>query len=174
MTYDNRPVELPGRPADRSWHAEPDGAECLLRAAGGPHSRRPILWDSTFASTFWGSFGSFQNVQISASSGLVEFTGNISLSAQNSFTINAASIKASSAAGNVSDAINAPNIYLLNTGGLTGSSSLQNVNSLSLNANEIYVGEGALLIDGFSSVNFNALNDITFRGAGLSSPGPAT
>ena len=31
---DNRPIELPGRPADRSRHAEPDGAECLLRAAG--------------------------------------------------------------------------------------------------------------------------------------------
>ena len=40
------------------------------------------------------------------------------------------------------------------------------MNSLSLNANEIYVGEGALLLDGFASVNFNAVHDITFRGSG--------
>jgi filamentous hemagglutinin family protein len=117
-------------------------------------------------SAFWGRFGSFQNVNLSASAGLVEFTGDINLSAQNSFTINAASIKAFSAAGIVSDAINAPIISLLNTGGPSGSSSLQNVNSLSLNANEIWVGEGALLLDGFASVNFNAVNDITFRGIG--------
>ena len=117
-------------------------------------------------SAFWGTFGSFQNVNLSASSGLVEFTGNISLSAQNSFSINAAAIKAVSAAGNVGDAINAPTISLLNHGCTPGSPSLQNVNSLSLNANEIYVGEGALLLDGFASVNFYAVHDITFRGSG--------
>ncbi|MGO9691291.1 MAG: filamentous hemagglutinin N-terminal domain-containing protein, partial [Syntrophobacteraceae bacterium] len=122
-------------------------------------------------SAFWGGFGSFQKVNLSASAGLVEFTGNISLSAQNSFTINAASIKAFSTAGNVSDAINAPTISLLNTGGLTLSPTLQNVNSLSLNANEISVGEGALLLDGFASANFNAVNDITFRGVGTLSTG---
>jgi filamentous hemagglutinin len=118
------------------------------------------------SSAFWGRFGSFQNVQLSASAGLVEFMGDINLSAQNSFTINAAAIKASNAPGIVSDAVNAPIISLLNTGGLTLSSSLQNVSSLSLNANEIWVGEGALLLDGFASVNFNAVNDITFRGIG--------
>ena len=33
------------------------------------------------------------------------------------------------------------------------------------------VGEGALLLDGFASANFNAVNDITFRGVGTLSTG---
>ncbi len=116
-------------------------------------------------SAFWANFGSFENVDISASKGLVEFLGGMSLGAQNSFIINAAALKY---AGNGTSAvsINAPTVDLLNTAGNTLNSTLQNVGTLNLNANEISVGEGALLLDGFASVNLNAQKDITFSGIG--------
>ncbi|MGC9966099.1 MAG: filamentous hemagglutinin family protein [Syntrophobacteraceae bacterium] len=115
---------------------------------------------------FWSKFGSFKDVELSASAGLVEFIGDISLSTQNSLTINAAAIKASNAVGRGDVVISAPSLTLLNTGGNLGSSSLQNVCSLSLNATEISVGEGALLLDGFAAVNLNAVKDIAFKGIG--------
>jgi len=147
-------------------------------------------------SAFWGNFGNFNDVTLSASGGssdgstqgVVWFPGgtgsvpsNISLSAKNSFTINAAAIEWSNASDNGGVSITAPTISLQNRGGgAPQPPTLQNAGSLILNANEISVGEGpllggstsanssvnGLLIDGFSTVDFNAVHDITFNGSG--------
>jgi filamentous hemagglutinin family protein len=147
-------------------------------------------------SAFWSNFGNFNDVRLSASGGssdgstqgVVWFPGgtgsvpsNISLSAKNSFTINAAAIEWSNASDNGSVSITAPAISLENRGGGTPQApSLSNAGSLTLNANAISVGEGpllggsmsanssvnGLLIDGFSTINFNAVNAITFNGSG--------
>ena len=147
-------------------------------------------------SAFWGNFANINNVNISASGGasdgstqgVVWFPGsstsapsNISLSAKDSFTINAAAIEWSNGSDNGSVSITAPTVSLLNRGGGTPAPpSLTNAGSLTLNAGQIYLGEGpllggstaanssvnGLLIDGFSTVNFNAQNDITFIGSG--------
>ena len=74
---------------------------------------------------------------------LGDFTGASGLSALKSFTIDAAVIEG--AGHNVT--IAAPYIYLLNSGGSAAAATLAGVGSLTLNANEIYVGEGPLLTD---------------------------
>ncbi|MGO9018926.1 MAG: filamentous haemagglutinin family protein [Syntrophobacteraceae bacterium] len=147
-------------------------------------------------SAFYSNFANFNDVTVSASGGspdgstqgVVWFPGatnsvpsSISLSAIKSFTINAAAIEWSNASDNGSVSITAPAISLLNRGGGTPlPPSLANAGSLTLNANEIFVGEGpslnasmsvnssinGFLIDGFATVNFNAVNDITFVGSG--------
>jgi len=128
-------------------------------------------------SAFWSNFASIKNVNLTASGvaqsnspGLVQFLGDMTLAPQNSatqsFTINAASIQETGSSGG-GVVIYAPSISLLNTTGMTpGSPVLQNTGSLTLNASEISVGEGALLLDGFASVNFNASKAIAFLGAG--------
>ena len=141
--------------------------------------------------SFWGQFASIPDVAVSASggsnlgysSGTVGFLGDFpdssGLSALKSFAIDAAVIDG--AGHNVT--IAAPSIYLLNRGGSAAAATSAGFGSLTLTANEIYVGEGpllstntsasdqwGLLLSGFGDVNFNALNDITFRGAGASPP----
>ncbi|MHC1729277.1 MAG: filamentous hemagglutinin family protein [Syntrophobacteraceae bacterium] len=118
---------------------------------------------------FYGKFNDFKDIHLSASAGTVQFLGGIELSAQNSFTIDAAVIKGPSNDGIVK--LNAPSLTLLNTGGNLGSSTLRNTATLSLNANEISIGQGALLLDGFASATFNAVKDITFRGSGALTTG---
>jgi len=139
---------------------------------------------------FWSNFRNFDDVTISASGGytdgsvqgLVGFLGGMTLSAKHSFTVNAAAIKGflNSAAGAVT--IDAPTISLLDRGGPSPPSpSLSNLGTLTLNAGQIYIGEGAflngltpgnpnlqngLLLDGFSSLNFNAAKDVVFQGTG--------
>jgi hypothetical protein len=138
-------------------------------------------------SAFWGNFGNFNAVNISASGGysdgsaqgLVGFLGGMNLHAKDSFTINAAAIKGLHATDSGHVTINAPSISLLNSGGGSPSSpALSDVGSLTLDANWIYLGEGTflngltpaspksngLLIDGFSALNLNAKDDITFQG----------
>jgi len=138
---------------------------------------------------FWSNFGNFNDVTISASGGYsdgsvqgtVGFLGGMSLSAKNAFTINAAKIEGLHTIDNNAVVISAPTISLLNRGGGTPTSpTLTNAGSLTLDATGISVGEGAflngltpsnpnpngLLLGGFSTVNFNAKNDITFQGSG--------
>ena len=147
-------------------------------------------------SAFWSNFANFNGVTLSASGGssdgstqgVVWFPGatgsvpsNISLSAKNSFTINAAAIEWSNPSDSGGVSITAPAVNLENRGGGTPQvPSLQNAGSLIVNANAISVGEGpllggsksanssvnGLLIDGFSTINFNAVNGITFNGSG--------
>ncbi len=121
--------------------------------------------------------------------GVVGFCGSISLAANDSFTINAAEIEGVLSGNSPAVVITAPSISLLNRGGWNlpagtlASPSLQPVGSLTLNATKynITLGEGqwftpastgnsyqnGLLVDGFSSLNFNVQNDVVFRGAGF-------
>ncbi len=127
---------------------------------------------------FWKQFGSINNVNLTATSGTVGFLGDMSLLIQDSITnsiitnsikINAATITESNAgsSGVVIDGPNLTSIWLLNTTGVTpGNPNAKNGSSLTLNASEIWVGEGPMLLDGFSSVSFKAQNDITFLGNG--------
>ncbi len=122
--------------------------------------------------------------------GTVAFLGGMDLSAKNSFTIKAAALEGLNAPDNGSVSITAPTISLQNCGGWTLDQntglpdlvpSLTDSGSLTLNASKgISIGEGpllngftvdndnanGLLIDGFSSVNFNSNKDITFIGNG--------
>ncbi len=153
-------------------------------------------------SVFWGNFANIDNVNISASGGssdgstqgTVQFPGgtspsNISLSAKDSFTINAAAIEWSNASDSGGVSITAPLISLQNRGvGTPLLPSLTNAGSLTLDGNEITVGEGpllggatysnsnvnGLLIDGFSTISFNAVKDIAFIGSGSLATGAGT
>ena len=139
--------------------------------------------------SFWSGFQNINAVNLFASGGssdgsihgTVGFLGGMSLTAGNSFTINAAAIKGLNAMDNGSVIINASAISLQNRSvvNLQGP-VLENTGSFILNAQNISVGQGpllagfstassnvnSLLIDGFSNVNFNAANDITFQGTG--------
>jgi len=114
--------------------------------------------------------------------GAVGFYGAMNLAANDSFTINAQEIEGSLTGSGDQVIITAPAINLYNRGGWNlqagtlPSPGSQPAGSLTLNATSyITVGEGPLfkassngmLIDGFSSVNFNAQNDFTFQGAGF-------
>jgi filamentous hemagglutinin family protein len=166
------------------------GQNVYFVPAQGTSPSNPDPLGLYLANTFWSNFANFNDLNISASGGysdgsvrgLVGFLGGISLSAKNSFTINAAAIEGLHTVDNGDVVINAPTISLLNRGGGTPlNPSLSNTGSLTLqNANYIYIGEGAflnglapdnpnpngLLIDGFATVNFNAKNDISFLGTG--------
>jgi filamentous hemagglutinin family protein len=145
-------------------------------------------------SAFWSNFTNFDAVNISASGsssdgsvqGTVAFLGGMSLAAKDSLTINAAVIEGLHTANSSDVVIEAQTISLLNRGGGSPSSpTLTDAGSLTLNADQIYVGEGAflnalppgnpksngLLIDGFSSINLVAKDEIVFQGAGSLSTG---
>ncbi len=163
------------------------GPNFYFLTAGSPQTGTSGL---DLTSAFWGNFAGISDVTLSASGnssdgstqGLVEFLGSMSLSAKDSFTINAAAIEWPNAPDNGSVSITAPLISLQNRGvGTPMLPSLTNSGLLTLNAaNEISVGEGpllggsayanssinAVLIDGFSTVNFNAQKEIAFIGSG--------
>ena len=160
----------------------------LPQSAAPPSNPDPLGLYLT--SAFWSNFANFNNVNISASGGfsdgsirgLAGFLGGMALSAKNSFTISSSAIEGFFSTGDSAVIITAPTISLLNrAGGSPQYPTLSDVGSLTLNAAQISIGEGAflggltpgnpnpqngLLIDGFSTVNFNAARDITFRGTG--------
>ena len=117
-------------------------------------------------SKLWKEFDSIANVTVSGSS--VDFLGNLALTAQKSFTIDAARIAGEAVPGSANPlvTITSQTLSLLNTGDTAPNSTLANAGSLSLNATEISLGKGNTLFDGFRTVNFTADKDITFRGTG--------
>jgi hypothetical protein len=158
-----------------------------------PQTGPPGLY---LTNAFWSNFTNFNNVNISASGGAsdgstqgtVGFLGGMSLSAKDSFSINAAEIEGVLGTSGSAVSINAPTISLLDRGAAAPPSpQLFNVGSLTLNAtDQIFIGEGAffnglnpsnpnlqngLLIDGFATLKFNAANDITFLGTGTLATG---
>lgn len=173
---DNGSLDLVGQ----NVYFEPEGYSAPQQQPGDPSSLYVPY-------SFWSRFGSISEVTVAATGGSNsgyslgtvgfsgDFTGASTLCALQSFTVDAAVIDG--AGNNV--AIAAPSIYLLNRGGTAVAASLATGGSLTLEANEIYVGEGSLLsanvnaldqwgllLSGFGALNFNARNDITFLGAG--------
>ncbi len=113
----------------------------------------------------WSKLSSvFENITLTSSSDVV-FSGSFDLSVRDALTIDAGRVIDSVA--NASVALSAQTIALQNTTGAPSiSSGSSSTSQIAFNASQVQVNQGNILFDGFSNVNLNAQNNVTFSGKG--------
>ena len=115
--------------------------------------------------SLWGLTG-FDNIGFISRNNLT-FLGDVDLEVAEELTINAKRITGLDLDGGNTSNITSQTINLLNTTGeKSGDAGLADTCFVTFNADEMTVGHGDLLFDGFSAVNLNSTNDLTFKGKG--------
>lgn len=106
----------------------------------------------------------FDRIGLLSRSDLV-FLGDVGLEVQEELTIDAARI-----AGDLEEenavTVSSPRINLLNSGDTSADTALEDKGFIAFDAEEIAVGHGDVLFDGFSKIDFNSRDDLTLKGEG--------
>jgi len=111
----------------------------------------------------WESFADYDQVTLTSSSNL-NFMTNVSITAGNTLTLDAAKF---TNYGATSVVFNAGNINLRNSGStIAPNQTTSTGGSLTLNAGNTLQATGQVAFDGFGAVNLSSLNDMTLMGAG--------
>ena len=115
--------------------------------------------------SLWGLTG-FDNIGFISRNDLT-FLGNIDLEVAEELTIDAKRIAGLDLDGGNTSNITSQTINLLNTtGDASIDAGLDDTCLVTFNADDMTVGHGDLLFDGFSAVNLNSDSDLTFKGKG--------
>jgi filamentous hemagglutinin family protein len=116
--------------------------------------------------------GVFPDIDLTSASDLI-FDGAFTLSVKDALTIDAARI-AALAGSTAASRVAAPALVLENTGATPSTTTNgRGTAQITFKATEMQVGPGTILFDHFSTIGLNALNNLTFRGAGSLSTGGA-
>jgi filamentous hemagglutinin family protein len=114
----------------------------------------------------WRMFSSIENIGLTGRTDLT-FLGSVDMAAGQSMILNAPRIAGADLDGvSSSVTLTAPEVRILNTGAASSNSGLADSGVLTVSAQQLFVGHGSLLLDGFSQVELRAQNDLTFLGVG--------
>jgi hypothetical protein len=125
--------------------------------------------------TLWNGFATFADISLVSKKDIqfrTDFTGNSALSAGKSLTLDAAQITGVKSGG-TTVTLAAPTITLTNSGASSAAGAIGNAGAFTVNADQINVGNGDVLLQGFSRVALNSKGDLTFRGTGSLTTGNA-
>ena len=127
----------------------------------------PSASGSYLTQDLWNVFGTFADVRLTGRSELV-FLSDFDLSAKGKLTLNTGRIAGLDDTGDGVAAVSISSgiLKLLNTGSDPGNASLGSVGSLTAQADQIDIGTGSILFDGFGSVSLAAVNDMVLQGSG--------
>ncbi len=110
-------------------------------------------------------FGSFDNLAFTAAAS-VSFSGDIALSAPESISINTPLITGAGSGDAALTTISSGLVSLYNSGGASGGSGAASVASLRIAGDQLMIGHGDLLLEGFSDISFAATDALIFKGKG--------
>ena len=116
----------------------------------------------------WSRFGSFENISLKSMTDIL-FAGDLDLSVTGLLTLDSPRIAGEDSSGDgASDVtLRAGRIDVLNTSGTTSTQSLlTDQGILRLNARELALAKGDVLLDGFGSAMFDVHGDFTVKGKG--------
>jgi hypothetical protein len=114
--------------------------------------------------TLWDRFSTFTDISLVSNKDIqfrTDFTGSSGISAGRSLTLDAAQIT-----GVNSVTLAAPTVNFTNTGAASSVGASSNAGILTVNAEQINVGNGDVLLGGFSTIALNSTGDLTFKGRG--------
>ncbi len=115
--------------------------------------------------SLWGLTG-FDNIGFISENDLT-FLGDVDLEVAEELTLDAKRIAGLEFDGGNTSSITSQTINLLNTKEAFDGAGLDNDTCIvAFNADEMSIGHGNLLFDGFGAVNLNSTNDLTFKGEG--------
>lgn len=115
--------------------------------------------------SLWEKFDSMESLRFEGRSELV-FLGDVDFETGNELTLAAPRVTGFDPTGESSVALGAKRIRLLNRGPASGDGTLADTGRLSLNAEEIFVGRGKVMLDGFQQVSLSGQAGVTFQGSG--------
>ncbi|MBI5237025.1 MAG: filamentous hemagglutinin family protein [Deltaproteobacteria bacterium] len=121
--------------------------------------------------SLWRQFSAFEEIELVSGSDLL-FADNFNLSAIGSISIDAARIAGVKAGGAVIS-LTAPAIRLFNSGAASTAPVMTNAGQITFSGDNITVGGGDVLFDGFAAIHLNSRNDLTLKGAGSLKTGGA-
>lgn len=110
-------------------------------------------------------FSGFDSLSLKSGSDLI-FSGDVSLSVAQNMSLDAARIACDHAGGNDTVVLSAETIGLLNLGGQAGEDSYDDTAAITFSADEITIGRGDIILDGFSSIAMEASGEVVFKGKG--------
>lgn len=115
--------------------------------------------------SLWEKFDSMASLSLEGRSELL-FLGDFDFEIGNELTLAAPRVTGLDPTGESSVALGAKRIYLLNRGSASDDGTLADTGRLSLNAEQIVIGRGSVLLDGFQQVSLSGEDGITFQGSG--------
>ena len=162
-------VTLEAEQTDLSGTIRVDHGHLKLTGANIIFSREetaPTQAGSYLTQKLWNAFSSLDDVRLQSRSDFV-FLGDFDLSTQNRLTLDAGRIAGfDPSGGRARVSIGASSLNLVNTGNASVATALGDTGLIALSAEQINIGQGDLLFDGFGKVAFTAQNDLTVRGTG--------
>lgn len=113
----------------------------------------------------WEKFDSMASLSFESRSELL-FLGDVDFETGNELTLAGPRVRGFDPTGESSVTLGAERIYLINRGAASDDGALADTGRLSLNAEEIVIGRGGVLLDGFQQVSLSGEAGITFQGSG--------
>jgi filamentous hemagglutinin len=161
INIDSREIDVKGEMKTDNSHFTLKGDNIYFVTGSDPGAQTGVTY---ITDNLWKSFGLFDNISLVSRNDLV-FQGDFSITAPESLTIDAARIAGTEVVQGTE--IGAKKINLLNSSGKSASlSASQAGGEIAFAADEIAVGNGNIIIDGYRSVNLAAKNNLTFLGKG--------
>jgi filamentous hemagglutinin len=113
----------------------------------------------------WGTFANIENIGLMGRTDLT-FLGSVDLAVGQSLTINTPRIAGVALDGALNVTLTSPEVRFLNTGSGSSNTGLADSGLLSVSSQQLSVGRGSVLLDGFGQVSLTADKDLTFLGVG--------